>query len=155
MNKKILIVILCLSSLLITGCFNKTKEEDNTSKIYLTDIYYNKGNFIKIKNSDISNLKDKTYILYTYNNYCTLPVSCESIFQKFMNKYKIDFLSIPFGEFKETEFYNTVKYAPSIIIVENGSIVSFLDANSDDDLEKYQDVDKFEEWLNNYIHFSN
>lgn len=155
MNKKILIVILCLSSLLIIGCFDKTKEKDNTGKIYLTDIYYNKGNFIKIKNSDISNFKDKTYILYTYNNYCTLPVSCEGIFQKFMDKYKIDFLSIPFGEFKETEFYNTVKYAPSIIIVKNGSIVSFLDANSDDDLEKYQDVDKFEEWLNNYIHFSN
>ena len=71
-----------------------------------------------------------------------------------MTKYKIDFLSIPFDEFKKTDFYKSVKYAPSVIIIENGNIISYLDANSDIDLEKYQDVNKFEEWLNNYVNFS-
>ena len=69
-------------------------------------------------------------------------------------KYKIDFLSISFEEFKTTKFYQTIKYAPSVLVVEQGNIVAYLNANSDDDLEKYQDTNKFEEWLNNYIYFS-
>ena len=71
-----------------------------------------------------------------------------------MTKYKIDFLSISFEEFKTTKFYQTIKYAPSVLVVEQGNIVAYLNANSDDDLEKYQDTNKFEEWLNNYIYFS-
>ena len=59
---------------------------------------------------------------------------------------------MPFSEFKKTVFYDTVKYAPSVIIVRNNSIIAYLDANKDEDLEKYQDVDKFEKWLNEYIY---
>lgn len=55
---------------------------------------------------------------------------------------------------KKLTFIKSVKYAPSVIIIENGNIISYLDANSDIDLEKYQDVNKFEEWLNNYVNFS-
>ena len=83
-----------------------------------------------------------------------MTIPCENIFQEFMTKYKIDFLSISFEEFKTTKFYQTIKYAPSVLVVEQGNIVAYLNANSDDDLEKYQDTNKFEEWLNNYIYFS-
>ena len=69
-----------------------------------------------------------------------------------MEKYKIDILSIPFNDFKNTNYYKTVKYAPSIIIVKNGEIVSYLDANSDKDLDKYQNTDKFINWLKEYIY---
>ena len=71
-----------------------------------------------------------------------------------MKKYKIDFLSIPFEEFKNTNIYKTVKYAPSVILVEKGNVVAYLDAESDDDLNKYQDINEFEEWMNNYVYFS-
>lgn len=71
-----------------------------------------------------------------------------------MNKYEIRFLSIPFENFKNTSFYNKVKYAPSIIIVKKGKVIAYLDANSDDDLRKYQDVDKFSEWIKKYIYLS-
>ena len=153
MIKKIFVII-CILSILITGCSNKINQSDKVNKIYLSDKYYNKGNFIKIKDSDLSNLDNENYLLFTYNNYCNMAIPCENIFQDFMTKYKIDFLSIPFDEFKKTKFYRTIKYAPSVLIVEKGSIVAYLDANSNDDLEKYQDASKFEEWLNKYVYFS-
>lgn len=153
MIKKISVII-CILSILITGCSNKINQSDKVNKIYLSDKYYNKGNFIKIKDSDLSNLDNENYLLFTYNNYCNMAIPCENIFQDFMTKYKMDFLSIPFDEFKKTKFYRTIKYAPSVLIVEKGSIVAYLDANSDDDLEKYQDASKFEEWLNKYVYFS-
>ena len=71
-----------------------------------------------------------------------------------MNKYKIDFLSISFDEFKNTGFSKKVKYAPSIIIVKEGKIVTYLDPNSDDDFDKYQDATKLEEWIKEYVELS-
>ena len=55
-------------------------------------------------------------------------------------------------EFKKTSYYKTVKYAPSILIIKDGKIVTFLDAEKNSDIEKYQDVDKFEKWLNENIY---
>ena len=73
---------------------------------------------------------------------------------KIGDKYKIDFLSITFDEFKNTKFYKEIKYAPSIIIIKEGKIVTYLDPNSDDDFEKYQDADKLGEWIKNYVKVS-
>ena len=51
-------------------------------------------------------------------------------------------------------YYDKVLYAPSLIIIKKGEIIDYLDANSDEDLDKYQDVKKLELWLDNYINFS-
>ena len=119
------IVVIVLSVFLLTGCFsNKTNQEDGTKRIYLTSSYYN------------------------------LAVSCDKIFESFMKKYSIDFISIPFDKFKGTYLYETVKYAPSVIIVKDKEVVSYLDANSDEDLDKYQDETAFESYLNKYIYFN-
>ena len=142
MFKKLLPLFILL--LLLTGC----KQE----KFYLSDEFYNEGNFIKVQSEELSNYNDKNYVIFTYNNYCSLAIPCDEIFQEFMSKNKIDFLSIPFAEFKETDLYKTVKYAPSVIIVKNNKIVAYLDAEKDKDIEKYQDVNKFTEWLENYIY---
>lgn len=144
--KKIIIIILTV--ILLTGCTNKTE------KLYLSDEYYNNGSFITYTSEDLSSLKDKTYLLYTYNNYCSLPVSCEEIFKSFMEKYKIDIVQIPYAEFKKTKFYSTVKYAPSILIMQNDKVISYLDPNKDEDLPKYQDKSKFENYLKEHIYFT-
>ena len=136
-------IILLLVIFLLVGC-------SNNKEFYLTDKYYNKGDFIEVKESDLKS--DETYLLYTFNNFCALPVHCENIFKQVMEKYKIDILSMPFDRFKNTTYHQEIKYAPSIIIIRNGEIVSYLDANLDKDLEKYQNPTKFEEWLKEYIY---
>ena len=154
MNKKIYYIVLILIIIISSGCTNKINQNDNKKRIYLSDKYYNKGEFINIKNEDIDSLKNDTYILFTYNNYCTLPISCEEIFKKFMDIYKIDILSITFSDFKESIFYEKIKYAPSVIIIKNNEIIDYLDAESDDDLNKYQDLEAFSNWLDEYIYFA-
>ncbi len=152
MLKRITLIIICILSLSLYGCSNKINQNDGIKRFYLTEKYYNKGEFITT--NDLNNVKNESYILFVYNNYCNLPIPCEDIFKEFMAKYQIDFLSMPFEKFKDTSFYENVQYAPSIIIVKEGQIVSFLDANKDDDLEKYQNVNEFEKWLNNYVYFT-
>lgn len=147
--KKIYYLIFCILILFTTGC-NK-----NTQKFTLDKKYYNTGEFIKVKSDDLLKLDNENYILYAYNNYCAFAIPCENVFKEFMSKYKIDFLSISFKEFKKTKFYKKIKYAPSIIIIKEGNIVAYLDPNSDDDIDKYQDANKLEEWIKEYVEISN
>lgn len=125
----------------------------NDNKFYLDDKYYNEGNFIEVSSNDLNNIESKNFILFTYNNYCNFEIPCDQIFQKFMKDKKIDFLSIPFEEFKKTKYYSEVNYAPSIIIIKDGKIIKYLDAEKNEDMDRYQDVNKFEQWLDNYIYF--
>ena len=148
MKKKISIVLFLIIFLLV-GC---TSSKQEGSKFYLSNRYYNKGEYIDITKKQLKRLKHKNYILFTYNNYCTMATPCENVFKEFMNKYKIDIVSIPYEEFKDTEFSKTVKYAPSVIIVKNGEIISYLDAESDEDLPKYQNEEEFENWIKKYVY---
>lgn len=150
MVKKIFLLLLII--IVCVGCSNYKNVDSN--KIFLSDMFYNKGNFIEIDSKSLEDYSNTTYLLFTYNNFCSLPISWEKIFKSFASDYKIDFLSMPFSEFKNTYLYDTVKYAPSVLIVENNKIIAYLDANKDDDLEKYQDVNKFKDWINNYINIS-
>lgn len=143
MLKKILLFVVCMC--LLTSC-------SGNKKIYLSNEFYSEGNFKEINNDSINQYNNKTYLLFTYNNYCSLPIPCDKIFLEVAKKNNISILSMPFSEFKKTVFYDTVKYAPSIIIVDEGKVIKYLDANKDEDLEKYQDVDKFEKWLNENIY---
>lgn len=149
MSKKIIILIISL--LLSSGCMNKINQNDDIKRYYLDNLYYNRGNFINIENLD--NINSNNYILYIYNSSCSMKVPCEDIFKKFMDKYNIDFLSMHFDDFKKTNLYNKVKYAPSILIIIDNKIVSYLDSNSDEDLKRYQDEIEFEKWMNKYIFF--
>ena len=143
------IIILCVLVLIVVFLSFK-----HNKKIYLSDKYYNDGNFVDIDSNQLSKLSNDKYILFTYNNYCSLAIPCDEIFKKFMDKYDIDFLSMPFEEFKKTDLYKEVKYAPSVIVVNKNKIVGYLDANKDDDINKYQDVYEFEEWLGEFIYFN-
>ncbi len=140
MKKYILIFI---TIIILTGCSNDT--------IYLEDNLYNNNEFISIDSTSINNKLDTTYLLYTYNNYCSMKIPCENIFKSVMEEYNISMYSIPYKDFKDTYLHDTVKYAPSVIIVDKGEIISYLDPNSDEDYDRYQDTNSFTKWLKKYI----
>lgn len=141
--KKITIIIICL---FLSAC-------TNSSKFSIEKEYYKENKFIDVTSEDIKELKEnkKSFIVFTYNNYCMLEIPCDEIFKKVMNKYNISILYLPYEEMKNTFIYNEVKLAPSVILIKEGEIVAYLDAESDKDLLKYQDTEEFEKWLTSYI----
>ncbi len=142
------IFVLILTCLLLFGCSKKIE------KFYLNEKYYGSSEFISINDDELENLlKNKeSFVIFTYNNYCSLPISCESVFKSFMEENNISFIYITYEEFKNTSLHDTVSFAPSVIIIKNGNIVSYLDAENNDDLEKYQDLSVFSDWINKYIY---
>jgi len=144
--KKILLILLLFVPLLLVGCTNKDE------KVYLSDKYYNKGAYIDIVAKDMDKLKNDTYLLFVYNQFCNFKIPCDEIFQKVMNEHKVDVLSMSIDEYKTTSYFNTVRYAPTIIVISKGKVLAYLDANKDEDLDKYQSPDDFEKWLTEHVY---
>lgn len=143
--KKYFLVITIL--LLLTGC---NKQPVNNGDLELTN-NYTKSEYVTTNSTVINKLSDDNFLLYTYLPYCMFKIPCDSIFKKIMDKYNLSVYSIPFDEFKNTKYYDTVKYAPSMMIISKGEIVAYLDANSKDDYNRYQDSKEFEKWLGKYV----
>lgn len=144
--KKLLIIF----SILIALCGCQKKE--NIEKFYLSDNYYGSSGLKEVKSTDLK--ENDSYLLFTYNYYCSLAIPCDEIFKSFSENKNIEVLSISIDEFKKTSYYKVVKYAPSVLIIKDGKIVTFLDAEENSDIEKYQDVDKFTKWVSSYIYLT-
>lgn len=144
MKRIILLVLVILS---MTGC---TKEN---SKFYLNDEYYNAGKLVDIDSKELTNMlkSNDSFILFTYNPYCNFKVSCENVVENFSKNNNITIFKIPFEEFKNTKLYNTVKYAPSIILINKGKIETYLDPNKDEDSIKYQEEKALKDYIEMYI----
>lgn len=135
-------VVLVLSLFILVGC---------QSKFSLEDKYYQNGAYIEINYNDYNKIKDESFILFTYNNYCQFDVPCDEVFLEVFKKNNLSVLKMPYAEFKKTKLHDDVKYAPSVIIVKKGKVVVYLDSESDSDIDLYQDINKFENWLKKYI----
>lgn len=144
MKKIILLVLVILS---MTGCI----KENN--KFHLNDEYYNDGKLVDIDNKELTNMlkSNDSFILFTYNPYCNFKVSCENVVENFSKNNNITIFKIPFEEFKNTKLYNTIKYAPSIILINNGKIETYLDPNKDEDSIKYQEEKALKDYIEMYI----
>ncbi len=148
MKNKIITAIIFIFIVAVTVYVVITKDD----RFYLSDDYYNNSSFSEITSEQVDGLSNKKYLLFVYNNYCSFSVPCDKIFQKFSSDYNIEILSISFEQFKNTSFYKIVKYAPSVMIISNNKIVAYLDAENDNDVDKYQKVDAFKGWLEKYIY---
>ena len=144
MKKIILLVFVILS---MTGCIKEN------SKFYLNDEYYNDGKLVDIDNKKLTNMlkSNDSFILFTYNPYCNFKVSCENVVENFSKNNNITIFKIPFEEFKNTKLYNTIKYAPSIILINNGKIETYLDPNKNEDSIKYQEEKALKDYIEMYI----
>lgn len=142
----IVFIILIPSSLLFIN--NLTKQ-----KITLESKYYNTGKFIDINSANLNELLNnkENFILFTNNNFCTFKISCEEIFKESAQELNITILKIPFDEFKLTKLHDTIKFAPSVIIIKEGKIIKYLDPEQNKDLSKYQDKKEFISWIKEYI----
>lgn len=136
---------------LIIIAFAISNSESNNKTFYLEDKYYNNGEKIELDENSIKDISDESYLLFTYNTFCGMAKPCEEIFDAVLKRNNLDYIAISFDKFKKTDYYETVKYAPSFIIIKKGKIVAYLDAEKDEDLDYYQDEDMFEKWLGNYI----
>ena len=139
------ICLLLFSLLLITGC------KDN--KFYLEEKYYNNSEFIELSIDNYNELvEDKeTFGIYIYQPMCVTSNEFGEVLKEYSENYQLTFYKMPFSLTKETNLKDYIKYYPSFVIIHNGEILDYLDANSDDDTLVYKSVDGFKEWFESYV----
>lgn len=130
-----------------------TNNNKNNVRFYLESKYYNNGNAIKMNSSELKKIENDSFLLFTYNSVCGMAKPCEEIFDTVLKEKKLDYITIPFDEFRKTKFHDVVKYAPSFIIIKNGNIVAYLDADNDSHLKFYQNEEDFASWLEGRVIF--
>lgn len=150
MNKKIIISVVLLL-IFIESIFIYRNHRDNL--FYLDNEYYLSNKFILVNN--LKGLEHDNYIMYTYGDFCSFSTPCEDIFKSFMDEYNISFIKMHYDNFKNTKYYKTVKYPPSVLIIKRGKLVAYLDSEKDEDIDKYQDPLEFKNWVSKYVNLKN
>ena len=69
-----------------------------------------------------------------------------------MEDNKISMYSLSFKEMQKTFISDTLEYGPSIVIISDGKVIDYLDAENDKHLDYYQDSKKLKKWLEKSIY---
>lgn len=146
MKKRLLILVGVL--LLLVGC----KQE----KFYLEENLYENNTIIDITVKELKKLeKDKkNFALFVYLPGCTSCAEFKEVLNDFHKDNKVEFYSISITECDDTSVSDTIKFAPSMLLYEDGKVVAYLDATSDEDKLALTEVNSFKTWLEKYIYIT-
>ena len=95
-----------------------------------------------------------SFVLFTNNDFCIFKVPCDNIFKSVFKDNNMTLFYIRFDEFKKTSLYKKVNYAPSVLLINKGQLITYLDPNSDSDSKVYQSKKEFRKWLEKYIYLN-
>lgn len=136
--------------LLIILIINKT----NKHLIVLEDIDYKESKIIMLDEKTYKEKEDnkENFIVYIHvPGLCTSKIPFDPLVNKFVEKNKITIYSLPYSILKETNLSKYIKYSPSLAIIKDGKLISFLDANSEKDYEYYSSEKGIENWIKSYV----
>ena len=153
-DKKYLIIVPILLLISITIFVLKNKPE---LKFYLEDKYYEKSGFVDIDDTKLNELIDskESFALFVYQPACVTSSNFEKVLNEFLDENPIQIYKIAFSNIKDTSLSKKIKYYPSFAIFNEGKMIDYLDADSDDDLKYYETKDGFNKWFTNYVLLKN
>ena len=153
-RKKVLVyfLILALMGLVSVVVFNTLKSKH--ARFYLENEYYNDKGLTDVSVKELEDMLEyeESFILFVYNDFCSFSVPCDTVFDEASKKMNMQILQIPYKEFKKSSLKRKIKYAPSVIIFNKGKIVKYLDAEKDEDKERYQNKFKLQNWVTDNVY---
>lgn len=140
----ILMILLCL-----TGC-----EAAPIEKFYLESEYYEASEIKEITKEELLELENQSesFLVFVYQPMCASSSKFEKIVNEFLETNTITIYKISFENAADTKIRDKIRYYPSFVIYQNGEVVDALDANSDEDINRYETVEGLTEWLSTYIY---
>lgn len=143
MKKKLLVLIAMV--LMLVGC--------KLEKFYLDDEHYDKVGIVEIDNKELKKKEknEDNFGIFVYLPGCSSCAEFKTVLNEFtededMMVYSISILDVKGTQAEELDF------APSFIVYKEGKAVDMLDPASNDDMPYFKSVDKFKEWLEEYVY---
>ena len=122
-------------------------------KATLSEEYINNSGIKEITKDEYQKLieEKKSFVVRAH-----LP-DCQAKILQFTKDYaeeqNIIINDINWAELRDIVKQSGIKYAPTVIIVSEGRIISSLRSDSDADTAKYNDYNEFKNWLNSLIEY--
>ena len=150
---RIIIPIVIILILIVVIIERNFIQKTSDFMFYLEEKYYGDSIFNEIESNDLNNLiNDKeSFAIFIHQPFCSTSYEFNKILTKFAEENKISFYKMSFDEMKKTVMYENIKYYPSFAIYNDGKLIDFLEADSDEDLNRYKDMEEFKNWFNGYI----
>lgn len=93
----------------------------------------------------------KSFILTSYLPTCTAHMIKFS--QDISEEKNVSLFYMEWSDIKKTSLRGVVEFSPSVIIISKGKPIAHLNANSNDDIEKYNNYDVFKAWIEENVTF--
>lgn len=122
----------------------------------LNEKYYEKSEIIELSNIDEFSKLEKekdSFGIYIYLPGCLTCSKFKPILDDFSETYNITLYSISYLKIKNTSntLIKNIETAPSVALFSNGQLVTYLDANKDEHIEYYENIEGFTSWFKTYV----
>ena len=145
----VFVLIVILIYLIKTNFLYKT----SNFMFYIEEKYYGKDEFNEINEKQLSSLiqNKESFVIFMHQPMCSKSYEFNKILVEFKKEEKISFYKIKFEKINKIKQLNKIKYYPSFAIINNGTLIDFLDAQSNEDINKYKNKEEFSNWFYSYI----
>ena len=82
---------------------------------------------------------------------CTTSYNFNNVLTNFSKQHDIELYKITYANIKDSSLAKHIKYFPSVAIYQEGIVATYLDPNKEEDIQYYESVDGFKEWLTQYV----
>lgn len=121
----------------------------------LDEEMYDKSEAIDIDKGTYEKLiaDKKSFIIMIDKPDCFTTANLRRRMKEFPEEMQFKYYRIMWSQAKESSLHESVKFVPSVAIVREGKIIDFLDADSAEDTDKYNDAEALRSWIDEYIKF--
>lgn len=93
----------------------------------------------------------KSFIILTHQPGCAANIL--TYLKDFASEKGFSYYYFLWSDLRETNLKATVNFPPSVIVIREGRVYKHLDANSNNDVDYYNNYDSFKNWLENAVNF--
>lgn len=141
------VVLLCAAAFLTVFVFVRDE------RFRLDD--YGPSESISIDDKEYTEMIEakRSFVVFIDKPGCIKTADMSTWFLDFPEEMQFKYYNLSWSYAKKTSIYNYVKYTPSIALINKGEVVAWLDADSEEDKEYYDDPEALKTWLKKYIIF--
>ena len=117
--------------------------------------FYGKTEAIDIGKDEYEKMLNerKSFAVLVDSPTCVRSKKIEKMMGEMPKKYQFKYYRMMWSEVKESSLFNYVKFLPSLAIIKNGNVKSWLRADKDEDKAYYESKPDLQDWLIKNIEF--
>lgn len=91
--------------------------------------------------------EEQSFIVVVHMMLCPAELPLKDVAKRLAQGEKLRIYFLNEHEFEQTKLKDEMKYLPTAVVIRDGEVVEFLDAEADEDVEAYQTVEGLKDWL--------